>query len=94
MKRENWKKKTLFIPSFTGEIFQKKTKLISTKDIDKGNGVISLSALKKKYYRTRHPIHSYLIYDNLSEVKQNLVLHGGKIVCLNFFQKKTQEFVI
>ena len=83
------KKKTLFIPSFTGEIFSKKDKIDIYKDIDKGNGVISLSALKKKYYRTRHPIHSYLIYGNLSEVKNKRFSSSwGKNSLLEFFSKK------
>ncbi len=83
------KHKTLFIPSFTGKIFSKKKIINIDKDIDKDNGVISLSALKKKYYRTRHPIHSYLVYGNRSEIKnKKFISSWGKNSLLEFFSKK------
>ena len=83
------KKKTLFIPAFTGKIFSKKKTIYLDKDLDKSNGIISFEALKRKYYRTRQPIHSYFVYGNLKEIKKlKLESSWGKKSLLEYFSKK------
>ena len=83
------KKRTLFIPAFTGKIYSKKNTIHLDKDLDKSNGLISFAALKKKYYRTKQPIHSYFVYGNLQEVKKlKLESSWGEKSLLEYFSKK------
>lgn len=83
------KKRTLFLPAFTGNNFSKKKFFQIDKDIDKNNGSIPLAALKKKYFRTKQPIHSYLVYGNLKDVKKlKLKSSWGKNSLLEYFSKK------
>lgn len=57
------KNRTLILPSFSSQIFTKKTKFIVDKTIDNSNGMLPKEALKrKKYYRTPQPLHSYLCF--------------------------------
>ena len=62
------KNRTLFIPSFSGKEFQRNKIFDIKKTIDKENGILSKIALKK-YYRTRQPIHSYLVFGNTKVLK-------------------------
>ncbi|KPU82491.1 hypothetical protein JI56_02090 [SAR11 cluster bacterium PRT-SC02] len=83
------KDKTLFLPSFTGESFYKKKYFSIDTDIDKLNGFIPIAALKRSYFRTKQPIHSYLVFGNLKEVRKlKLKSSWGKKSLLEFFQKK------
>jgi aminoglycoside N3'-acetyltransferase len=81
--------RTLFLPAFTGKVFSKKKTFEIDKDIDKSNGYIPLTALKRKYYRTKQPIHSYLVYGDLKEIKKlKLKSSWGKKSLLEYFSKK------
>jgi aminoglycoside N3'-acetyltransferase len=83
------KEKTLFLPAFTGKSFSTKKIFEIDKDIDKGNGYVPLTALKRGYYRTRQPIHSYLVYGDLKEVKKlKLQSSWGRNSLLEYFSKK------
>lgn len=82
------KKKTLFLPAFTGQTLLKKKVIHLDKDIDK-NGLISLEGLKRKYYRTRLPVHSYLVYGNTNEIEKiKFTSSWGKNSLLEYFSKK------
>ncbi len=88
IERKIGKKRTLFLPSFSGNFFSKKKILEIDKSIDKDNGYLSITALKRKYYRTRQPIHSYLVYGNISKIKKlNLISSWGKNSLLEYFSK-------
>lgn len=80
----------LFLPSFTGNLFHKKKFINITNDIDKDNGVLPLTAIKRNYYyRTRQPIHSYLVFGNIKKVENlKLVSSWGKDSLLEFFSKR------
>ena len=83
------KKRTLFLPSFTGNFYNKHGFFDVKKSIDDNNGVLPKIALKSNYYRTPQPIHSYLVYGNTSSVKNlKLVSSWGKKSLLEFFSKK------
>ena len=83
------KDKTLFLPSFSGESFSKKKYFSIDTDIDKRNGFIPIIALKRRYFRTKQPIHSYLVFGNLKEVRKlKLESSWGKKSLLEFFSKK------
>lgn len=83
------KNKTLFLPSFSGEFFAKNKTFNVTKGIDKDNGILSILGLKRKYFRTLQPIHSYIVYGNLKDVKKlKLESSWGKNSLLEFFSKK------
>ena len=82
------KNRTLFIPSFSGKEFQRNKIFDIKKTIDKENGILSKIALKK-YYRTRQPIHSYLVFGNTKVIRKlNLKSSWGKQSLLEFFSKK------
>ena len=83
------KDKILFLPSFSGESFYKKKYFSIDTDIDKKNGLLPITALKRGYFRTRQPIHSYLVFGNLNEVRKlKLKSSWGEKSLLEFFQKK------
>ena len=54
------RKRTLILPSFSAECFIKSKKFDLKNSID-NIGIIPKEALKRKYYRTPQPLHSYLI---------------------------------
>ena len=83
------KNKTLFLPSFSGDSFSKKKYFSINTDIDKKNGLIPINALKRNYFRTKQPIHSYLVFGNLNDVRKlKLKSSWGKKSLLEFFSKK------
>lgn len=83
------KKRTLFLPSFTGKFYSKHGYFDVKKSIDDNNGVLPKTALNNNYYRTNQPIHSYLVYGNTSDIKKfQLVSSWGKKSILEFFSKK------
>ena len=83
------KSKTLIIPSFSGGYFNKKKIFDIDTAIDKNNGLLSITALKRKYYRTPNPIHSYLIFGNKKDIKKyKFISSWGKKSILEFFSKK------
>ena len=55
------KKKTLIFPSFSANSFLKENKFDLKKSID-NIGILSKEALKRNYFRTNQPLHSYLIF--------------------------------
>ena len=82
------KKRTLFLPSFTGKFYNKFGFYDIKKSIDDNNGVLPKEALKRNYYRTQQPIHSYLVYGNISNIKNlKLITSWGKKSILEFFSK-------
>lgn len=83
------KNKTLFIPAFTGKTYSKKKFIQIDKDLDKDNGVIAFEALKRNYYRTHQPIHSYFVFGNLKEIKNyKFKSSWGDKSILQYFSKK------
>ena len=55
------KKRTLIFPSFSANIFLKTKKFDLKNSID-NIGILSKEALKRNYFRTPQPLHSYLIF--------------------------------
>ena len=53
--------RTLIFPAYSGEYFSKFKKFDIKKSLDR-NGLLPKEALKKNYYRTPQPLHSYLIW--------------------------------
>lgn len=83
------KNKTLFLPSFSGGFFSKNRTFNITKGIDKDNGILPIIGLERKYFRTLQPIHSYIAFGNLKDVKKlKLKSSWGKNSLLEFFSKK------
>lgn len=83
------KKRTLLLPSFSGKEFQKKKLFNLDKSLDKENGILSKVALDRNYLRTRQPIHSYLAFGNINEIKKlKLETSWGKNSILEFLSKK------
>ena len=81
--------KTLIMPSFSGEQFNKNKIFDIDTAIDKNNGLLSIAALKRKYYRTPNPIHSYLIYGKKHDIqKYKFFSSWGKKSILEYFSKK------
>ena len=65
------KNRTLIVPSFSSESFLRSKKFDLKKTIDKNNGIISLEAFNKNYYRTPQPLHSYLVFGKeIKEIKK------------------------
>lgn len=83
------KERTLLLPSFSGKEFQKKKLFDLNKSLDKENGILSKMALNRNYLRTRQPIHSYLAFGNINEIKKlKLDSSWGKNSILEFLSKK------
>ena len=83
------KKRLLLLPSFSGKEIQKKKFFDINKTIDKENGIIPLTAIKKGYYRIPLPIHSYLAYGNIKMLKNiKFKSSWGKLSILEFLSKK------
>lgn len=83
------KKRTLILPSFSGEQFNKKKIFDIDKTIDNNNGLLPLTALKRNYYRTTNPIHSYLVYGEKKDLrKRKFISSWGKNSILEYFSKK------
>ena len=81
------------MPAYSGDSFLKNNVFHIDKSIDR-NGLLPLTALKsKRYYRTPQPLHSYLVFENLSKILNNEGLKplGGKIAYLNGSQSTTRE---
>jgi aminoglycoside N3'-acetyltransferase len=53
--------RTLILPSFSARSFLKKNRFDIRKSID-NIGLIPKEALKRRYFRTEQPLHSYLVY--------------------------------
>jgi len=81
------KKRTLILPSFSGIQFHYQKKVFDIKKtIDKDNGLLPLIALKRNYYRTTNPIHSYLIYGQKEDIKKHrFITSWGKGSILEYF---------
>ena len=82
-------KRTLILPSFSGEQFNKKKIFDIDKTIDNNNGLLPLTALKRNYYRTINPIHSYLVHGEKKDLKKRKFISSwGKNSILEYFSKK------
>ena len=83
------KKRTLILPSFSANSFLKEKKFDIKKSID-NVGVIPKYALKKKYFRTPQPLHSYLVFGKEIENIQNLkhITSWGNTSILDYMQKR------
>jgi len=83
------KNRTLVLPSFSANSFLKENKFDIKKSID-NVGVIPKYALKKKYFRTPQPLHSYLAFGkevkNIKKLKHNT--SWGNTSILGYMQKK------
>jgi hypothetical protein len=83
------KKRTLILPSFSSNSFLKKKKFDIKKTID-NIGAIPKYAIKKNYFRTPQPLHSYLIFGRqVKEIKKlkNSTSWGNSSV-LGYMSKK------
>lgn len=65
------KKRTLILPSFSAHSFLKENKFDIKKSID-NIGVLPKEALKRNYFRTVQPLHSYLVYGKEKEEVKKL----------------------
>ena len=83
------KKRTLILPSFSANSFLTENKFDIKKSID-NVGVIPKCALKKKYFRTPQPLHSYLIFGKEIEKIQKLkhITSWGNTSILGYMQKR------
>ena len=69
-----------------------KSLIQTAKTIDKENGIIPLTAIKKGYYRIPLPIHSYLAYGNIKMLKNiKFKSSWGKLSILEFLSKKKRK---
>ena len=86
--------KLYFYPLLQESLFTKKKYFSIDTDIDKINGFIPIAALKRSYFRTKQPIHSYLVFGNLKEVRKlKLKSSWGKKSLLEFFSKKKCSYM-
>lgn len=90
------KKRTLILPSFSAESFLKSRKFDLKKTIDKKNGLISNAALKKNYYRTHQPLHSYLVIGKkINEIKKlKLLTSWGSTSLLGWLSKNNARICV
>ena len=65
------KNRTLILPSFSANNFIRTGKFDLKSSID-NIGILSKEALKRDYYRTPQPLHSYLIFGKKKIEVQNL----------------------
>ena len=81
--------RTLIIPSFSSESFLKNEKFDIMRSIDRNNGLISLEAFKKNYYRTPQPLHSYLVFGKeIKKIKKlKFETSWGKSSLLGYMSK-------
>ena len=83
------KNRTLILPSFSANSFLKENKFDIKKSID-NVGVIPKYALKKKYFRTPQPLHSYLVFgkevQNIKKLKH--ITSWGNTSMLGYMQKR------
>jgi aminoglycoside N3'-acetyltransferase len=83
------KKRTLILPAFSANSFLKKNKFDIKKSID-NVGVISKYALKKNYFRTAQPLHSYLVFgkeaNNIRRLKN--ITSWGDTSVLGYMKKR------
>jgi len=83
------KNRTLILPSFSGNSFLKEDKFDIKKTID-NIGILPKEALKRKYFRTVQPLHSYLVYGKeKEEIKKlkNLTSWGDSSI-LGYISKR------
>lgn len=87
------KNRTLILPAFSANVFLKKNKFDIKKSID-NIGILPKEALKRDYYRTIQPLHSYLVYGKEKKLVKKLKHHTswGRTSILEFMKKKMQEF--
>ncbi len=82
------KDKLLLLPSFSGKEFRKNKIFDIKNSLDRENGVLSKAALKKGYFRTKQPIHSYLAFGDTSKLKkEKFTSSWGENSLLEFFSK-------
>ena len=89
-------KRTLILPSFSADSFIK-TKIFNLKKtIDKKNGIISNEALKRNYYRTPQPLHSYLVFGKKkNEIKKlKLQTSWGATSLLGWLSKNNARICV
>ena len=89
-------KRTLILPSFSAESFLKSKKFDLKKTIDKKNGLITNAALKKNYYRTPQPLHSYLVFGKkVNEIKKlKLLTSWGSTSLLEWLSKNNARVCV
>lgn len=82
------KDRTLILPSFSANVFIKTRKFDLQNSID-NIGVLSKEALKRDYYRTPQPLHSYLVFGKKKIEVQNLSFRTswGQGSILDFMSK-------
>ena len=83
------KKRTLILPSFSANSFLKKNKFDIRKSID-NIGVIPRYALKKNYFRTPQPLHSYIVFGKEKNKIKNLknLTSWGETSILDYMSKR------
>lgn len=65
------KNRTLILPAFSASSFLTENKFDIKKSID-NTGILPKEALKRKYFRTVQPLHSYLVYGKEKKIVEKL----------------------
>jgi len=65
------KNRTLILPSFSANLFLTENKFDIKKSID-NIGILPKAALKRNYFRTIQPLHSYLVYGKEKKIVEKL----------------------
>jgi aminoglycoside N3'-acetyltransferase len=83
------KNRTLILPSFSANSFLKENKFDIKKSID-NVGVLPKEALKREYFRTTQPLHSYLVYGKEKRLVKKLKHHTswGDTGILGYMSKR------
>jgi aminoglycoside N3'-acetyltransferase len=83
------KNRTLILPSFSSNSFMKEKIFDIKRSID-NIGLLPKEALKRNYYRTPQPLHSYLVYGKEKQLIKKLKNFSswGKTSILNYMSKR------
>lgn len=83
------KKRTLILPAFSANSFLKENKFDIKKSIDK-IGILPKEALKRNYFRTIQPLHSYFVYGKDRKIVKKLKNYTswGDSSILGYMKKK------
>jgi len=83
------KNRTLILPSFSSNSFMREKIFDIKKSID-NIGLLPKEALKRNYFRTRQPLHSYLVYGKEKQLVKKLKNFSswGNTSILNYMSKR------
>jgi aminoglycoside N3'-acetyltransferase len=83
------KSRTLILPAFSANSFLKENRFDIKKSID-NIGVLPKEALKRNYFRTVQPLHSYLVYGKEKKLVEKLkhLTSWGETSILGYMRKR------